>query len=485
MGFLIFGLGKTGFSALKYLHSQSHSCVVFDTRPSPFLFTELKQDFPSIPCFFEDFPDEAWLNIQSIVVSPGLNPGDPKVQKILQEAKNRNLVFTSDIELFLKAVKAQKNSKVIGITGSNGKSTVTALVVEMLKASGLDAKIGGNFGIPALDLLEEERELNESQESQESKIKYYVLELSSFQLELLSEPPELFVSTVLNLSPNHLDRHKNLEDYQLIKERIYARAQFKVMNRAMRYFFGFPGFQADVKSRTLRSFGLDLNVDWKDLADFGVGEFQGEEWLFGWGSFLMPVSEIKILGRHNVENVLAALAIVSVIDSVIDSGNGPGCLQEALGVLKTFGGLPHRCRWVAERNGVTWVNDSKSTTSAATRAALEGFGPRVISEGGGIILIAGGQAKGATFESLSKSVVQYVKALVVFGQDAQQFVQDLNQSALIYVVEDLGAAMDQAQKIAEPKDLVLLSPACASLDMFKSYEHRGEVFESEILSRMS
>jgi UDP-N-acetylmuramoylalanine--D-glutamate ligase len=481
MGFLIFGLGKTGFSALKYLYSQSHSCVVFDTRSSPLLFTELKQDFPSIPCFFENFPEEAWLNIHAIVVSPGLNPGDLKVQRILQEAKNRNLVLTSDIELFLKAVKAQKNSRVIGITGSNGKSTVTALVVEMLKASGLDAKIGGNFGIPALDLLGEEKELNESQESQESKIKYYVLELSSFQLELLSEPPELFVSTVLNLSPNHLDRHKNLEDYQLIKERIYARAQFKVMNRAMRYFSDFSSIQVDVKSENLRSFGLDLNFDWKDLAEFGVGEFQGEEWLFGLGSFLMPVSEIKILGRHNVENALAALAIVSVMDS----GMAPGCLQEALGVLKTFGGLPHRCRWVAERKGVTWVNDSKSTTSAATRAALEGFGPRVISEGGRIILIAGGQAKGATFESLSKSVAQYVKALVVFGQDAKQFVQDLNQSALIYVVKDLCAAMDQAQKIAEPNDLVLLSPACASLDMFKSYEHRGEVFESEILSRMN
>jgi UDP-N-acetylmuramoylalanine--D-glutamate ligase len=455
MKFLIFGLGKTGFSALRYLQKQGHSCVVFDTRPANLILKNLEnfqKEFPEVPYFLEDFSAEAWANIKFLVMSPGLNSDDPKVQKIIQEAEVRKLSFTSDIELFLTATASANHSKVIGITGSNGKSTVTALVGEMLKACGYRAKIGGNFGIPALDLLPEKGE---------EPVDFYVLELSSYQLELLSQPPELFVSVLLNISPNHLDRHKTLENYQTIKERIYLKGRFRVFNRAMDYFFHFA-------EEDSCSFGLTNNKD------FGVGVFQGEEWLTQKGEGLLPVSKIRLLGRHNIENALASLSVISMIDA------NPDNVQKALNVLETFEGLSHRCRWVKKIRGVDWINDSKSTTCASTQAALNGFGPGVIARGGGIILIAGGQAKGATFESLSESILKYVKALVVLGQDAQQLIHDLKSATEIYPVRDLKAAIKISQDIAESKDLVLLSPACASLDMFKSYEHRGEVFEKEL-----
>ncbi len=555
MNFLIFGLGKTGFSALKYLQTQGHSCVVFDTRAKALLDPlqiQQAEFFSRGSCFFENFPDLAWENIQAVVVSPGLDPEKYEVKKILQEAIKRKLKLTSDIELFLEEIKniqARKISKtqkdkfpeVIGITGSNGKSTVTALVYEMLKAAGCEVRIGGNFGTPALDLLmpipledHPENKISEifldnasnkvlskalgkalgkasskasndlfnnpSNKTQANKPQdaadYYVLELSSFQLELLNQPLELAVAALLNISPNHLDRHKNMHIYQVIKEKIYEKAEFKIINLAVKYFKKFDenrssGFLLDPslrrgddghqsmklqekKSVNVRSFGLTSDLISNFSPDFGIGFYQNQEYLMGYGEALMPLSQIRIQGRHNIENALAALAIVSVLN--------PEFLKPSLKVLREFDGLPHRCKLIKELNGVTWVNDSKSTTVAATEAALNGLGPGVLREGGRVILIAGGQAKGATFEGLRENISKFVKQLILLGQDADQFEKDLKGSVEISQVKDLSQAVSLAREIAASGDMVLLSPACASLDMFKNYEHRGEVFEAEVRS---
>ena len=446
MKYLIFGLGKTGFSVVKYLLSQGHDGVVFDTRLHPLMESEMKRDFPHVPCFFEHFPDSAWEGIQAMVMSPGLDSHSNTVQKILQVAKDRNLKITSDIELFFDHLHKNTNVPVIGITGSNGKSTVTALVYEMLKASGYRVKKGGNYGIPALDLLGED-------------VDSYVLELSSFQLELLSKPANLYAAVVLNISPNHLDRHETMDNYQRIKTKIYDGARFKIFRASNENKKGYLCLSPHGKEESF---------------------YENEERIFKGFHPLIAVSEVRLLGRHNIENSLAALALIDAVLGEKDSGHFLKKLAPSLQVLRTFEGLPHRCRYVLEKEGVTWINDSKSTTSASTLAALGSFGPSVVKSGGKIILIAGGQAKGATFENLATSLSIYGKALILLGQDAEQLEKDLSAFVRTYKVSTLKAAVELAKTLAKPKDWVLLSPACASLDMFKNYEHRGEVFEEEI-----
>jgi UDP-N-acetylmuramoylalanine--D-glutamate ligase len=478
MKFLIFGLGKTGISALRYLQRQGHACVIFDTRSKDSLNSvksALPENFFECACFFESFPETAWENIDAVVISPGLDPQKKEVKAILAEATKRNIKTTTDLEIFFEAITRIKTNrgsgdfpKIIGITGSNGKSTVTALVYEMLKTAGCRVKIGGNFGIPALDLLPWPSGF------QEDDSDYYVLELSSFQLEGLSRPPELSVAALLNITPNHLDRHGDMQTYQRIKERIYENAEIKIINRTVRY-LGVEGLgesNAAIKYR-FRSFGLDR----ASPLSFGVEDHQGQEYLAEGQSVLMLTSEIRIQGRHNIENALAALAIVSALNTKF--------LTPGLEVLKTFEGLSHRCQWIRTLDDVIWINDSKSTTVAATQAALEGLGPRVVESGSQIILVAGGQAKGATFESLKASISKFVKLLILLGQDADQLEKDLQGVVEISHVQSLRDAVSLAAQRSTARDLVLLSPACASLDMFKNYEHRGEVFAEAVHSLSS
>ncbi len=425
MKYLILGRGKTGVSVFRYLTSRQHEAVIFDTRESS---------------FFDD-----WEGIDQLVMSPGLDPSVPVVAELLVTAKERNIRVTSDIELFLEENSKAKGvppAKVIGITGSNGKSTVCALVFEMLKASGKRVELGGNFGIPALDLVD-------------SGAECYVLELSSFQLDLLSGPPCLAVATVLNVSPNHLDRHGTLEAYRRVKEKIYEGA---------------------IHSVTKTPEG------WGGL--FHEKKHEGQSWFFCDTVPLMPAASLKLLGDHNRENALAALAIVFFAELVLNKSfefaNVQDLLKPSLQVLQSFSGLPHRCRLVARIDEVGWINDSKSTTAASTQAALEGFGPGVLEQGGRLLLIAGGQAKGATFESLQAAVAKYVKVVIVFGQDQDQLKKDLSPVSSVYSVKNLTEAVMLAKTISTPNDSVLLSPGCASLDMFKNYEDRGEAFEREV-----
>jgi UDP-N-acetylmuramoylalanine--D-glutamate ligase len=425
MRYLILGRGKTGVSVFNYLTSQKHQAIIFDTREASVF--------------------EEWEGIDQLVMSPGLDPSLPIVAQLLATAKQRSIRVTSDIELFLEANRnSTPSAKVIGITGSNGKSTVSALVFEMLKASGKRVKLGGNFGIPALDLLD-------------STTEWYVLELSSFQLDLLTKPPGLTVATVLNVSPNHLDRHGTIEAYRRVKEKIYEGALHSV-------------------TKTPTGWG----------GCFHAQAHEDQEWFFCGTVPLMPAASLRVLGHHNRENALAALALVFFAldpfeNSICTENRGVSAvLKPSLEVLQSFTGLPHRCRWVATIDEIGWINDSKSTTAASTEAALEGFGPQVLAQGGRLLLIAGGQAKGATFESLQRAVAAYVKGVIVFGQDADQLKKDLSLVTNVFSVKNLSEAVMLAKKMASPKDTVLLSPACASLDMFKNYEDRGEHFEREV-----
>jgi UDP-N-acetylmuramoylalanine--D-glutamate ligase len=349
--------------------------------------------------------------------------------------------IVGDIELFARAVEAP----VIGITGSNGKSTVTTLVGEMAEAAGLCAGVGGNLGTPALDLLGKATQL-------------YVLELSSFQLET-TESLHLVAATILNISPDHLDRHHTLEGYIKAKARIYARTETAVVNREDR-----ATHTGTHTARRIVSFGLDE----AGPGHYGLAEHNGERWL----SAPDPVSrettrvlaerDLKIQGLHNVANALAALALA----------DAAGIEREgSLKALRSFNGLPHRCEWVAETGGVTWINDSKGTNVGATLAALQGLD-------GPLVWLGGGQGKDQDFSALRAPLKQKARTAIVFGQDAARLEHDLAKALVVHRVPDLKAAVALARELAQAGDRVLLSPACASLDQFKNYEERGAVFRT-------
>jgi len=330
---------------------------------------------------------------------------------------------------------------VIGITGSNGKSTVTTLVGEMALAAGLRAGIGGNLGTPALDLLDAQAQL-------------YVLELSSFQLETTATL-KLAAATVLNVSPDHLDRHGSIERYIAAKARVYAHAQTAVVNRDDR-----ATHTGAHLARRIVSFGLDVPAQ----GHYGLLEHGGEPWLACGAERLLPLSALKIQGLHNAANALAALALADAADLP---------RAASLRALAAFRGLPHRCEWVAEQGGVTWINDSKGTNVGASLAALHGLkGP--------LVWLGGGQGKGQDFTALRVPLQEKARAAIVFGEDAARIEHDLGGALPVHRVPDLSAAVAQARALAQKGDRVLLSPACASLDQFKNYEDRGRQFAAMV-----
>jgi UDP-N-acetylmuramoylalanine--D-glutamate ligase len=433
---LIIGLGKTGISCIEYL-LPNFDLVVFDTRPTLTEFSNYQARWPGIPMYAGTLPDAVLDQIQEVVVSPGVSLDIP----VIQEAKRRNLPIIGDVELFVRVAGAP----IIGITGTNAKSTVTTLVTEMINAAGKRAKMGGNIGLPALDLL------------QEHVPDYYVLELSSFQLETTHSLKAL-VAAILNVTPDHLDRHGSMEAYQAAKEIIYHHCAHPVINRAMK--FNIPFGTSPI------SFGLDKPSE----GMFGLLEQEGQMYLALGEKPLMPVSEMSpgLSGQHNVENALSALAIASPLGLPM----GP-----MLEVIKKFKGLPHRCRLVAEIDGVKWFNDSKGTNVGATLAAIEGLGPQCK---GKLVLLAGGVGKGQDFSLLAPAVNKYVSTVILFGEDAKKIAGGLPDAHKEFALS-FEEVMKKAKMLAKPGDHVLLSPACASLDMFKNYEHRGQVFEQLVM----
>ena len=437
----ILGLGATGLSVARFLSSMGKSFVFADSRTSPPRLAEVRETYPDVPVVLGPFDADLLLSFDSVVVSPGIALQEPA----LVAAQQQKIKLLGDVELFLAHAKAP----VILITGSNGKSTVTKLVGEMAVASGLTVGVGGNLGTPMLDLLDDDNQL-------------YVIELSSFQLELVTDTQGA-ISAILNISADHMDRYAGLQQYHAAKHRIFRGASQVIFNRQDA--LTNPLLSKEVK---LCNFGLNH----PDLAGYGLLEEEGESWLAYGLNPLMPSAEVAIKGRHNTANALAALAL----------GQAAGLDMAAmLQTLRTFKGLSHRCEHVATVDGVTYIDDSKGTNIGATVAALNGFGD---NDRANIILIAGGQGKGQNFNELKAPVSKFVKLLALFGEDAQLIAGTLSEALAnrtqIETLSSLQSAVDTARAAAQPGDIVLLSPACASFDMFSGFEERGRCFQQAV-----
>ncbi len=426
---LVVGLGVTGLSVVRYLSALGESLVVADSRDIPPNLQLMQQDYPHVPVHTGVFDNKLFTAARRIVVSPGV----PMADAALQAAQQAGVEIVGDIDLFANEAQAL----VIGVTGSNGKSTVTALISLMLQQSGKRVATGGNIGTPALDLLQQPADA-------------VVLELSSFQLETLHRLP-MKTAVALNISADHMDRYADMGAYIASKLAIYQQAEQAVVNLD----------DAVLAAQSLpndRVTGFTLGRSADNV--FGVDEVDGERYLAFAGEPLMPVAKLKIKGDHNIANALAALAL----------GNQMGLPMTAmLAALQTFAGLPHRSQWVAQIDGVNWYNDSKATNVGATAAAIKGLPGRHV-------LIAGGEGKGADFAELAGPVKQHVRAVVLVGRDAQQIADALAGAAPVAFANDMRDAVQQAQQLAQVGDNVLLSPACASFDMFDNFEHRGDVF---------
>ena len=374
-----------------------------------------------------------------IILSPGIALSTPEI-KI---AADKGVLIRGDIDLFAEVASAP----IVAITGSNGKSTVTTLLGEMAQECGLNVAIGGNLGIPALDMLDD-------------KIHLYVLELSSFQLETTHNLNAASV-VLLNLTEDHMDRYPNKMAYLQAKQRIFRGAKNIVVNNDE--LLSSPLVNTSMK---LVPYGLDT----QDLEKFSVLTKDGERYLAKGFDPLIAVSELKIRGEHNISNALAALALGSSVGLK---------MPEMLQALRKFKGLAHRCQFVRSVDGVEYFNDSKGTNPGSVVTALNSLGKEI---SGRIVLIAGGDAKGADLSSLSEPVKSFVKALVLIGVDAGKIEELLHSVVPIYKESTMENAVKKAKATAKDGDLVLLSPACASFDMFKNFEHRGEVFMKEVMS---
>lgn len=431
---LIVGLGKTGLSVARYLRQRGIAFAVTDSRAHPPELDALREEVPDAAVFVGGFDVRAFSAADEIILSPGVSIREPMVA----EALRRAVPVYGDVELFARAVR----KPVLGITGSNGKSTVTTLIGEMLAAATYRVAVGGNLGTPALDLLSG------------PEPDYYVLELSSFQLETVASL-NCTAAVCLNVSPDHLDRYDSMREYIAAKLRIYLGNGVVVINRDDPELAALPWSRRDV-----RSFGYDA----PDGENFGLRARGGESFLCRGDEFLMPVRDVKIVGRHNTANAMAALCLMDALGA---------SLAPALQVLRQFPGLPHRTQFVAEKDDVRWYNDSKGTNVGATIAALQGMPTKVV-------LLAGGLGKGQDFALLRSAVEEKARAVVVFGADAAQIEQALRGVVPVIRVKDMREAVTTAAGCAQRGDCVLLSPACASFDMFKGYDHRGQVFVDEV-----
>ncbi len=435
---LVVGLGQTGVSCARHLRARGIPVAVTDSRAEPPGLAALRAELPDVALFINGFCADAFAAAERIVLSPGVPLTEPNVQA----ARARGVPVIGDIELFAQAVAAP----VVAITGSNGKSTVTSLVGLMGRLAGLRVAIGGNLGEPALDLLADDVEL-------------YVLELSSFQLEVI-ESLRPRVATVLNLSPDHMDRYPDLAAYAAAKERVFRGCEAAVVNLD----------DAGVcRMRSGDAVRRGFTLGRPQGADFGVCEHQGASWLCRGSEPWMQAAELRIPGRHNLANALAALAL----------GEAAGLPRAAmLAGLRAFEGLPHRSALLAERRAVRWYNDSKGTNPGATVAALEGLASPTGPDR--VVLIAGGDGKGADFTPLAAAVERAARAVVLIGRDAPQIAEALAGRVPVYHASDMDEAVRQAATLARPGDCILLSPACASFDMFDNYEHRGEAFAAAV-----
>jgi UDP-N-acetylmuramoylalanine--D-glutamate ligase len=443
---VVLGLGLTGLSCARYLVRHGARVRVADTRAAPPAAAELAASLPAIELATGPFTAATFDGADLIAISPGIALAQPAIAA----AAARGIEIAGDIELFARALPP--GQKVLAITGSNGKTTVTALTSALCRAARLTAVVAGNIGDAALDVLA-------AFEGGQPWPDVFVLELSSFQLETTrSLVPH--AAAVLNVTENHLDRYPGMHAYAEAKARIFARGGVQVVNRddprtlAMRI----PG-------RTIESFGAGVPAA---EGEWGLVELEGATWLARGGELLLPAASLALVGRHNALNALAALALVDTV-ARID--------RRVLDALRAFEGLPHRMERIVEERGILFVNDSKSTTVASTQAALDGLGRPAV-------LIAGGDGKGQDFRPLKSAVDADCRAVLLVGRDAAKIAQAIaGTRARVETVATLEAAVARAFALAQPGDAVLLSPACASLDQFRNYVERGERFTALVRAR--
>jgi len=447
MASVVVGLGKTGASCLRYLAKRGIPVSATDTRRAPPGLAELGGLAKTLDIRLGGFDLSLLEGASQVLMSPGVSLEEP----IASQARARGIEVLGDIELFARAVRAP----VIGITGTNGKSTVTSLVARMAATAGRRVLAGGNLGVPALDLLEHEIP------------DLYVLELSSFQLETTTSL-ELLAAVVLNVSADHLDRYASVSAYARAKARIFAKASTVVLNAddprvaAMRA--GLTGVAAQ-RGAALRDPPRILTFSTqRPDSDFALLHIGDRIHLARRGEPVLDISRMKITGLHNAANALAALAL----------GEAAGLkLSAMLEALETFPGLEHRSAWVADLAGVRYIDDSKGTNVGATLAAVSGLS-------GPLILIAGGQGKGQDFSPLAAAVRGKVRHAVLIGKDAAVVESALRGVCTTERAATMDAAVSAAAAVARPGDTVLLSPACASFDMFRDYAQRGDVFAAAV-----
>lgn len=431
---LVIGLGKTGFSIARFLESQRQPFIAYDTRLQPPDLQEFQQKYPEVTCYCHDYPDDLLEHIDKIICSPGV----ALHEEILQDALAKGIVIENDLDCLMRLIDAP----VIGITGSNGKSTVTTLVGLMCQEQGFNTAVGGNLGTPVLELYQEKPNAD-----------IWILELSSFQL-LHAQPIPLKAATILNISADHIDYHGSMDAYVAAKQRIFEQTEMLIFNRQDVHTL--PRIHAKYQE----SFGLTVPKH----QEWGIVQTpEGEAIAFEDDVYILT-KNLKLQGRHNWQNVMAACALARYV----------GVSKKAMKqVLSEFSGLAHRTQWVASIDGVTYVNDSKGTNLGATFAALEGMGPTLA---GKIVLIAGGQSKGADLCAIRPLLEKYVRHVVLIGQDAPLIAHQWQGAVDLIHASDLKEALDIARLHAQADDMVLLSPACASLDMFKNFEDRGRQF---------
>lgn len=435
---LVIGLGATGLSVVRFLQQRHVQFAVVDSRLQPPGLKTLQDEYPDVPVFLGEFNPQVFENVDVLVVSPGVARATP----VIAACEQRGAEVLGDIEIFARCT----HQPVIAITGSNGKSTVTSLVAEMVKQSGYRVGAGANLGTPALALLEAQPQI-------------YVLELSSFQLETTSSL-NARASTILNISEDHMDRYTSLTEYAQAKARIFAGSGAIVANAddpmVMQFVKRIPA------DRQVFSFKLSNP---ETTHEFGVITVDGNQWLASGNEKLLPISAMKIKGQHNVANALAALALGTAI------GLPMSAMLEA---LQQFPGLAHRSQWILEKNGISWYNDSKGTNVGASLAAIAGIPATKL------IVILGGLGKEQDFSPLRQPLQQRARHVLLLGKDAKIIAAAIGDAIPKTFVTDLDEAITQAKKIAQQGDAVLLSPACASFDMFKGYEHRGDVFVQRV-----
>ncbi len=439
---LVLGLGETGLSALRWLKTQGADLSVADTRATPPGMATLHSELPEVHVHTGPFSAELFKPMDLAVISPGVALSEPEIQVAMQNG----LRVVGDVELF--ALYRSADAKVIAITGANGKTTVTSLVGAICQAAGLKTIVAGNIGLPVLDSLAM------------ATPDVYVLELSSFQLET-THSLQVDAATMLNLSEDHMDRYDSLQDYAIAKAHIFYHARLQVLNLD------------DAWSMLLARPKLpQLSFALSDQADFNLRQIAGESWLCEGEKQLINLQDLKIVGLHNAANALAAVALCRAIG--ID-------YAPIIQTLYNFKGLPHRVEWVANIDEVDYYDDSKGTNVGATCAAIAGMFKQGLPQKS--VLIAGGDGKGQYFSPLATAVAANARAVVLLGRDAAIIEAALLPTGVaLYQAADLPEAVSIAKKLAQSGDAVLLSPACASFDMFKNYVHRAEVFVAAVMA---